>query len=292
VLKVTDDRGYSATLSKDVTVTASQNPTAAFSFSPTSPRPNEDVVFNASASRAATGRTLVSYDWDFGTGRTGSGVTATKAYGLPGTYNVTLTVTDDVGNKGTSTSAVTVQAAPLTALFTFSPTSPARNQSVYFDASTSTAALGRTIVSFNWNFGDGATGSGRTTNHTYAQDGRYTVVLTIADDIGQTATKSDNVPVTSGAIVAGFTYSPTEPKSGDMVYFNGGDSTSPFGITRYVWNFGDGSAEYGGDGAAFSQASHAFTNTSGVDRKFVVRLTVTDAMGRTATITKEVTVKP
>ena len=41
----------------------------------------------------------MSYDWDFGTGRTGSGITVTKQYGTPATYIVTLVVTDDVGQQ-------------------------------------------------------------------------------------------------------------------------------------------------------------------------------------------------
>ena len=48
---------------------------------------------------------MVSYDWNFGSGRTGSGETVRKAYSAPGTYTVTLTVTDDAGNKATTLSS-------------------------------------------------------------------------------------------------------------------------------------------------------------------------------------------
>ncbi len=86
-----------------------QTPVAAFSYSPPSPAAGDDIVFNASASRAAPGRTIVAYFWDFGTGRTGTGVSYTKVYGTADTYIVTLVVTDDLGHKGQVVRPVTVQ---------------------------------------------------------------------------------------------------------------------------------------------------------------------------------------
>ena len=62
---------------------------------------------------AAPGHTLVAYDWDFGSGRTGTGVTVAKRYDTPATYNVTLKVHDDTfspGGTAVITKAVTVAA--------------------------------------------------------------------------------------------------------------------------------------------------------------------------------------
>ena len=72
------------------------------------PAVGQTIFFNAEASRAAAGRRIVSYDWDFGTGRTASGVTTSKSYSTPGTYTVTLTVTDDAGEKATTANTVTI----------------------------------------------------------------------------------------------------------------------------------------------------------------------------------------
>lgn len=285
-LTVTDDRGFSASTTQTISVSDSANPTADFVFSPQSPRPNDDIIFNASASRAAQGRSIVSYEWDFGTGRTGSGITVSKSYATPATYNVTLVVTDNVGNKGTSTRPVTVQASALAANFIFSPTAPAPRQNITFDAGSSTVGVGRTVVAYEWNFGDNVFDAGKVVNHWFLNEGTYNVQLTIRDDLGQTATATKAVAVSSGAIVAGFTYSPTNPNNLQMVFFNGGDSTSPFGVHTWQWNYGDGST---GTGVT---AQHAFScGGSAVDLKFVVRLTIIDGMSRTATTTKEVTVK-
>ncbi len=54
---------------------------------------------------------------------------------------------------------------------------------VYFNASSSTSESG--IVSYEWDFGDGTTGSGITTNHTYNEVGSYTVILTVTDVNGK-----------------------------------------------------------------------------------------------------------
>ena len=63
-----------------------------------------------------------------------------------------------------------------------------------FDASGSGDPNG-TIVSYDWNFGDGATDIGLTSGHTYSADGPYIVTLTVTDDEGATDTVSQSVPV-------------------------------------------------------------------------------------------------
>lgn len=94
-LTVTDARGQSAMTSQSLSVEATPAPTADFIFSPSAPRVSQDIFFNAQASRAAPGHTIVAYDWDFGSGRNGTGVTVSKRYDTVGTYNVTLKVHDD-----------------------------------------------------------------------------------------------------------------------------------------------------------------------------------------------------
>ena len=107
-LRVTDDRGQSVQTSQAVTIEASTAPTPRFEFSPQTPRFGQQIFFTAAPSTAGPGRHIVSYDWDFGSGRTGNGVTVSKQYDTPGTYNVTLTVTDDASQQATLTRPVTV----------------------------------------------------------------------------------------------------------------------------------------------------------------------------------------
>ncbi len=69
---------------------------AYFVFSPAVPYTNDVVTFNASESSSSG--TILDYSWDFGDGAKGTGVTPTHVYTTPGTYNVWLTVTSNVGS--------------------------------------------------------------------------------------------------------------------------------------------------------------------------------------------------
>jgi PKD domain len=84
-------------------------PTADFVYSPDAPTVNQTVYFNASASKPGLGRTIVSYDWDFRPSPAQQGVMVSAKFSEAGLYNVTLVVTDDLGQRGTVTKAVTVQ---------------------------------------------------------------------------------------------------------------------------------------------------------------------------------------
>ena len=66
------------------------------------------ATFNAAASAAQLGRTITSYEWDFGDGTTGTNVSTAKAYAVAGQYTVTLKITDSAGQTGTVSRTVTV----------------------------------------------------------------------------------------------------------------------------------------------------------------------------------------
>jgi len=69
------------------------------------------------------------------------------------------------------------------AQFTPTPTDPTTGENVTFDASESYDPDG-TIVSYEWEFGDGATGTGMVTAHSYDTEGSYTITLQVTDDDG------------------------------------------------------------------------------------------------------------
>lgn len=287
VLTVTDDRGLSASTTPfAIIVGPGTAPTASFTFSPSAPARNQAVFFNGTASRAAPGHSIVSYTWQFGDGGAAGGITASHVYALVGSYNVTLTVRDDQGLTDTSTQTLAVtESGPsaIVASFTFSPLSPAASTLIFFDASASLSAAG--ITSYEWDFGDGAQASGVTTSHAYTVAATYIVRLTVRDSIGRVATTTQNITVTAtgaGAPVASFTFSPTNPSSGTIVFFNATASTGQ--NLTYAWDFGDGT---GGTGAT---TNHTYLTAPAATRTFVVRLTVTDSAGRTATTTQNVPV--
>lgn len=197
-LTVTDATNATGSRSKSVQVGAGDLPVANFVFSPTEPGVGQEIVFNGSGSTVTAPRSIVSYKWQFGTTSTKTGMIVTKKYDTAGTYNVTLTVTDDAGNQGTTSQEVEVgkdSEGGLTARFTFSPISPTPGSSVNFNAATSTSA--DPIASYKWNFGDGGslTTLSPTTSHAFANPGEYVVTLTITDTKGRTSTTTQNVTV-------------------------------------------------------------------------------------------------
>jgi PKD repeat protein len=127
-LTVTDDSGATASATQSVTMTAppaNVPPVAAF----TNTVADLSASFDASTSSDADG-SVASYAWVFGDGTTAAGATTTHAYTAAGSYEVTLTVTDNVGATAAVTRTVTVTAPPVapgTALATDAFTRSATN---------------------------------------------------------------------------------------------------------------------------------------------------------------------
>ena len=199
-LTVTDPQGVSAQTVQAITIGPGTAPQADFVFSPSDPAVSQTVFFNAARSTAATGRTIVSYDWDFGNGRTATGVTTSRAFNTPGTFNVTLTVTDDAGLTNSKTTTITVggSSAQPVANLVVSPSSGNTSTNFFFDASASRGAAGTNIVEYRFTFGDGSpdvVGTAPTTTHRYLTPGAYTARITVRDAGGRTATTTQNVSV-------------------------------------------------------------------------------------------------
>ena len=163
-------------------------PTAAFSNSCT----DGVCQFDGAASADADGQ-VVGYSWDFGDSTSpGTGVTASHVYAASGTYTVSLTVTDNRGATTTTSQQVQVQVPNLAPTANF--TSSCAGLTCTFDGTSSSDPDG-TVQSFDWTFGDGATATGPTAEHTYAAAGSYTASLTVTDDAAAVNTKTAGVSV-------------------------------------------------------------------------------------------------
>ena len=82
------------------------------------------------------------------------------------------------------------------ASFTYSPLGPQVNDTITFDSSGCSDSDG-TIVSYSWDFGDGTTSTSHNPTHIYAQEGSYTVTLTITDNDGL----KDSITMSLGEIL-------------------------------------------------------------------------------------------
>jgi DNA/RNA endonuclease G (NUC1) len=116
----------------------------------------------------------------------------------------------------------------------------AEGSTASFDASGSLDPNG-TVASYTWDFGDGSIGSGVLVTHTYAQDGAFTVRLTVTDNDGLTDSATFTVNVTNVAPVVGAV--PNGSLNVGATYTASGTFSDP-GADAWTAtvNWGDGSA--------------------------------------------------
>ena len=266
-LTVTDNEGGTDTATQDVTAVANQLPTASF----TSVVSKQSVSFTSSASDPDG--TVASYLWDFGDGGTSTLANPGHTYASVGTFQVSLTVTDDNGGQTTVTNPVTTLAnqVPI-ADFSFA----VDKQDVTFDGSASSDPDG-TVVSYLWDFGDGGTSTLATPSHHFATIGDQSVTLTVTDDNGATGSVTKTVTTVANASPsASFTATVTKL----AVDFDASASADSDGtVASYAWDFGDGNSGTG------KTPSHTYAAAG----DYQVVLTVTDNQGATGSLTKTVT---
>jgi PKD repeat protein len=284
-LTTTDDLDVASSTTTVITV---DQPSAAFTTAPATPAPGTAVSFNGAGSTDPQG-TVADYSWSFGDGTTfdsGSSPTTSHTYSLRNHYSVTLTITNIYGQTSSTTQVVTVDNPP-TAAFTRSATVAAPGTQLSFNGTQSTPGAGGTITDYSWNFGDGTalvdTGATATAAHTYATLGKYTVTLTVTDDLGVTGTASQQVVIDQPS--AAFTAAPANPAPGSPVSFNGAGSTDPQGtIADYSWTFGDSTPVV--DSGNSATTSHTYSARG----HYSVTLTITNIYGQTSSSTQILTV--
>ena len=272
-----------------VILPSNPNLRAAFTFTPASPKAMDTVSFTAATStnNGAPCEVACTYSWNFGDNTSSAGMITTHQFRNPGSFQVTLTVTDGRGAQATAVQLITVQpGTPPTATFTYSPQPAYALQDIFLNAEASQPAPGRTIVNYGWNFGDGRTASGYSVVVRYQNTGTYTVTLRVTDDAGATAVTSQTLNITNPQPVPSFTVLPQSPQANvTTVEFNAATTTGPAPIVSYSWNFGTGANPPTGSGVSTS------TVYTSAGQKTVV-LTVTDSAGRIASVTRTITVAP
>ncbi len=205
------------------------------------------VPFNASASTDTNG--IYKYDWTFGDGTTGTGALPVKKYNdvsPPGSpYPVTLKVTDNVNQTNTVGTTVAVLANDPPVPVINAPTTAGESYAVGgiwhvpFDATGSTDDFG--IWKYEWDFGDGQTGTGDQITHDYSVPGDYTVTLTVTDHAKQAVSVQQVLHVIKNdppVANAGGPYNVTEAAASNGIWralFNGTGSTDDTGIFDYQW---------------------------------------------------------
>lgn len=200
-LTVMDDDGALAATSQVVNLP----PVAAF----TATCVGRTCTFDGSASTDPDGN-LAGMMWRFGDGADrGCCNPVTHTYAAAGTYYASLTVTDESSGTNTVTQAVVVGTDNTPPFASFWYQCGALTCS--FNATLSSDPDGSPLT-YAWNFGDAITGTGAFLSHTYASAGTYSVVLTVRDSGGLTATQTQVITLTYVPPVL----PPSEVHVGDM----------------------------------------------------------------------------
>ncbi|HET6404454.1 MAG TPA: PKD domain-containing protein [Candidatus Thermoplasmatota archaeon] len=105
---------------------------------------------------------------------------------------------------------------------------------VEFSGAAAEAATGAAITGYAWSFGDGGTATGATASRSYAQDGTYTVTLTVTDAHGRTGTATRSVTILNRAPVPTLSYTPAMPVTTDTVSFTASATDADGTVTSIV----------------------------------------------------------
>jgi len=262
-LTVTDAQNHSA--AAQATVDVSPTLSASDSVSPGSGTAPLPVAFTANTSG---GKAPFSYRWAFGDGATSTSQNPAHSYGVPGTFTVSLMVTDANGSV--------VPVAPLTVNVVAGPLVASAASATSSGDAPMAAALSGSVTggtppyTFAWNLGDGTTSSQSSVNHTYTSAGSYTASLTVTDSHGVTSQASVQLTVYP-ALSISTTATPTSGEAPLQVGFTASASggLAPY---SYTWGFGDTAT------AAGSSATHSYGAGT-----FHPTLTVHDSAGGTWT---------
>jgi PKD repeat protein len=150
----------------------SVNMVADFTVTPTEGPVDYDFTFTDTSLGEPT-----SWLWDFGDGETSTSQNPTHSYSAMGEYTVTLTASRGVFEDS---HVDTVDVNLLSVDFTATIIRGLRVQ--FTDTSVGD------VSSWDWNFGDGTTGTDQNPIHTFPTDGTYSVTLTINDILSITKT--------------------------------------------------------------------------------------------------------
>lgn len=178
-----------------------------------------------------------TYLWNFGNGNTSTLQNPSATYVTPGTYNVTLTVSNgSITNTKVVNNYITIYNNPI-AEFSATPVSGCAPLSVSFTDNTTIG--GGAISNWLWDFGGGVTSTQRNPTNVYNIPGTYTVTLIVTDVNGcqSSRTKTAFINVTA-PFSANFTASPTSACTAPLnTTFT--PTVTPAGSYTFAWNFGN-----------------------------------------------------
>ena len=279
-LTTTTDNGCSNTITQPVQIWST--PAAAFAFA-TTPCSNGTVQFQDQST--ATQAVVTSWLWEFEPYQYSTLQHPSYTYFKVDTcYQVKLIITDSHGCSDTIVQQVCVPAA---FAVEFTAQNTCAGSATQF-TSQLVAPANDIINSYQWNFGDPASGSANSSSaanpsHIFSQPGFYTVTLNTTDIYGCSSTYILNITV-NALPVAAFT---TEVEECDnTVTFTSTSLGVAAPVASCTWLFGDGTSQ------TIAAPVNTVVHTYAAGGTYSVTLTVTDENGCTNTVTQEILINP
>ncbi len=181
-----------------------------------------DVILNASSTLPQD--PTQNFTWTFfdNESRTLTGMVANYTFDWPGTFLITLTVTNSNGTAIATVGITVNDITPPIAVITINNYPSGQNipvnTLVRFNSSQCYDPYNLTLKSPDWNFGDNsASVSDPNPAHTYSNPGTYTVSLAIQNSAGQNATTTQNIVV--GGSSSSTTANPNQTNSPNNTSF-------------------------------------------------------------------------
>lgn len=221
---------------------------------------------------------FASLQWDFGDGATSTDMSESHAYSSPGTYNISLHLTNNCGNDTTVYDVVEVNDSlhfPSQTVIYSDPNPSCPNSNILFYTNPSAKY-------YLWSFGDGTTSAQSYVYHSYSDTGNYQVSVKLTNGCGIDTTVFTSINIVGNLHYSGQVYysilpNPVCPDAN--VYFSVSQNQ---GTLSYLWTFGDG------DTSANNHVSHSY-QTAG---NYAVSIRLTNGCGIDTTIHDTVRVKP
>lgn len=177
--------------------------------------------------------TIVSWDWDFADGNSSTLQNTTNLYNAPGTYNVQLITTTNVGCTDTVVKPVNVFALPV-ANYTYTSTCTGSNIVIGFTDSSYVSS--GTINYWFYDFGGMGSATAQNTSQLFTGSGNFTITHIVSTTNGCLDTLVDVIYIPPRPS-AGFYYN-TDNGLNVGATFNFIDTSQ--NATTFYWEFGDG----------------------------------------------------
>jgi gliding motility-associated-like protein len=220
-------------IQKQQYITVYDNPVADFAASDSVGCFPLPVTFTDKSS--VTGGVINQWQWDFGDGDTASRQNPVHTYTGTGNYTVTLKVTSDKGCSKSFSKPQYVQiASGVIADFDYTAATNSCSAPVQINFNNKSVESG--TVSYQWNFGDGQTGTDKSPQHTYTSNGSYTVTLIAVNNTGCRDTLSKPNLLKLGNTTTQFNM-PNNACVGHAVFMTNTSNPTPASVE---WDFGDG----------------------------------------------------